>query len=268
MFSQAVKTVVEQLPLPLAGIFWRLSAFRWRNAPGQESRAACRRLFKVLKQPNTVLAGPFRGMHYLPQAHGSALLPKILGTYEMEISASVEGMCQRAFELVVDIGAAEGYYAIGLACRIPHTRIVCYELNPLARHLLRRLAKRNGMYERVEIHKECTVQHLNESLCSGHRCLVICDCEGCEDLLLNPELVPALRRASVIVELHDFDCPGVSDRIRWRFSSTHSIQVFWSRPRTLNDLPPVPLTGPEALQAMDEWRPRQSWFVMEPTGPL
>jgi hypothetical protein len=36
------------------------------------------------------------------------------------------------------------------------------------------------------------------------------DCEGCEAVLLDPALVPALRTTEVVVELHDFCSPHVS----------------------------------------------------------
>ncbi len=76
-----------------------------------------------------VRAGPFAGMRYVDTSVGSCFIPKLLGTYERELASKVEWICRQQPELVVDIGAAEGYYAIGLAMRIPAARVVAFELD-------------------------------------------------------------------------------------------------------------------------------------------
>ena len=72
-----------------------------------------------------VHAGPFAGMRYVDRSVGSCFIPKLLGTYERELAPKIERICRRQPGLVVDVGAAEGYYAVGLAMRIPEARIIC-----------------------------------------------------------------------------------------------------------------------------------------------
>lgn len=62
-----------------------------------------------------ILAGPFRGMKYIENSHGSAYLPKILGSYEKELHKFIPRIVEEEYELILDIGAAEGYYAVGLS---------------------------------------------------------------------------------------------------------------------------------------------------------
>src|SRR5438105_426555 len=72
----------------------------------------------------TVLDGPFRGLRY-PSASSlhSGLLPKLLGTYEAELHGPIEHLLKsRTYGAVVDVGAAEGYYAVGFALRCPEAR--------------------------------------------------------------------------------------------------------------------------------------------------
>src|ERR1700722_7380135 len=64
---------------------------------------------------STVMAGPFAGMGYIESSVGSAHIPKLLGIYEGEIAPCIEQICRSRPELVVDLGAAEGYYAVGAA---------------------------------------------------------------------------------------------------------------------------------------------------------
>ena len=74
-----------------------------------------------------VAGGPFKGLRYVDSAMGSTLGPKLLGTYEKELNHIVERIIARAYGTVVNIGAGEGYYAVGLATRMPDSRIICFE---------------------------------------------------------------------------------------------------------------------------------------------
>lgn len=62
-----------------------------------------------------ILSGPFKGLMYPRESVGSAWAPKLLGTYESELSPTIERIVSGGYRSVVDIGAAEGYYAVGLA---------------------------------------------------------------------------------------------------------------------------------------------------------
>src|SRR5438094_9802013 len=67
----------------------------------------------------TVLNGPFRGLQY-PSAEAicSAILPKLLGSYEKELHCTIERLCNTDCSVVVDVGCAEGFYAVGFARRL------------------------------------------------------------------------------------------------------------------------------------------------------
>ena len=62
-----------------------------------------------------VASGPFKGTRYGELSFFSAYIPKLLGIYERELWGLIEAICESGPTLVVDIEAAEGYYAIGLA---------------------------------------------------------------------------------------------------------------------------------------------------------
>src|SRR5207302_964150 len=70
-----------------------------------------------------VNSGPFKGMLYIGTAFCSAYIPKLIGTYERELTNIVEEICARMPPLIVDVGAAEGYYAIGFATRLADTHV-------------------------------------------------------------------------------------------------------------------------------------------------
>jgi hypothetical protein len=211
-------------------------------------------------------------MYYVDLAHGSEVLPKLVGTYEAELIPVIEAICRSGSDRIVDIGAAEGYYAVGMALRNPAAEIVGFEINPSARYYLRRLAGRNGVSDRVAIRGECTVDSLRAALTNSRRPAVICDCEGAEDALLDPDRIEGLRRALILVETHDgleIDgqvLEGISRRLRERFEPTHDIEIIVSRPRSRDELPPAcaALSDEEAAEAMDEGRPWAQWLFLEP----
>jgi hypothetical protein len=63
----------------------------------------------------TVQSGPFKGMKYTrPTVLSRHATPTLIGQYEREIYPSLMEAAGRV-EAVIDIGHAEGYYAVGLA---------------------------------------------------------------------------------------------------------------------------------------------------------
>jgi hypothetical protein len=232
-----------------------------------------------------IWSGPFTGMRWTlegrarsepgttqssPLDNARIHIPKLLGIYERELSPYIEQACALNFSLIVDIGAAEGYYAVGMAFRNPQARIIAFEMEAKERSALAEAARLNAVTDRVEICSKCEPEDLERVLADTPRPFVICDAEGYEALLIDLGAVPSLRRASMLVELHEFVEKGISEKIRERFVTTHKITHIWQQERTLADfpfkdfytrwLPKSYLRG-----AVGESRPeRMSWFWMEP----
>ena len=79
------------------------------------------------KKPLKVLYGPFKGMTYPDSTSiGSVWLPKMLGIYESELHDILEEICSKNYSTIINIGAGEGYYAVGLALRIPTSMIYAF----------------------------------------------------------------------------------------------------------------------------------------------
>ena len=83
--------------------------------PRLRPRTIARRRLERATRGRIVLSGPFAGMKYVNQSVGSMWFPKVLGTYELELASIIRGFCLARPPSVVDIGAAEGYYAVGVA---------------------------------------------------------------------------------------------------------------------------------------------------------
>src|SRR5438552_17735231 len=102
-----------------------------------------------------VVAGPFAGLTYVDSARGSSIGPKLLGTYELELRQVVEEIIARGYPLIINIGAGEGYYAVGLAKRMPATRFICFYAEPSNQEQIQTLAKLNGVEDRIDVRGFC-----------------------------------------------------------------------------------------------------------------
>src|SRR5690242_11023050 len=78
-----------------------------REANEQFNRAQLERLGLA---ESRVIDGPFKGMAYGLESHGSPFMPKILGIYEPELHGWVREAIATPYDCVVNVGSAEGYY--------------------------------------------------------------------------------------------------------------------------------------------------------------
>ena len=211
-----------------------------------------------------VAAGPFAGMRLLDQASEGCLLPKLLGCYETPLAEHLIALAGGGIDCVLNIGCAEGYYAVGLARLIPQARIYAFDVDPQARDLCRRLAALNGVSDRVEIGACFTAADFQRF--AGRRALVVCDIEGGELDLLDPAQAPALAGFSLIVELHDRPNRPVSPVLTERFAATHRAVRLTNRERPIH-MPEVFENWREIDQLLAVWEMRGGptpWAVFTP----
>jgi 2-polyprenyl-3-methyl-5-hydroxy-6-metoxy-1,4-benzoquinol methylase len=220
----------------------------------------------------TVLHGPFEGLMYPPAARGHAdfLGSKVLGAYELELNDPIERiLASGVVRQVVDVGAGDGFYVVGLARRIAAgVSVLGFELNAGERRICSEMARINGVDDRIRVEGFCDPGRLRETLASG--ALLVCDCEGFEDELLRPDLVPQLANATVIVELHPHVAPGIEETLAGRFGPTHRIGPRLRDAREWPELEGMTerdayLVLSEGWLSDEEWGDSgRSWLVLEP----
>src|SRR5207302_4139553 len=71
-----------------------------------------------------VQGGPFAGMEFVSRSAEGCLLPKLLGCYEAELHGFLARLPEIAYETVLNIGCAEGYYAVGIKRLLPSARVI------------------------------------------------------------------------------------------------------------------------------------------------
>ncbi|HEX2562245.1 hypothetical protein [Phenylobacterium sp.] len=212
----------------------------------------------------TVLEGPFAGMEYVSRATEGALAPRLFGSYESELHPYLEALRDTGLECVIDVGCAEGYYAVGLARMFPDVSVHAHDTDAAAREACAELAARNGVSDRVVIGGEFSPEDFQAF--AGRNALVFVDAEGAEDDVLIPERAPALAGMRIIVETHDIFRRGVKQRLIERFTPTHDIVEVRQGAKTT----PLPewvgqLGHLDQLLAYWEWRRGPTpWLVMSP----
>jgi hypothetical protein len=234
--------------------------------------AFAERYLRRLQRDDRIAAGPFAGMRFTWDPwdpYFSLPLAKFLGTYELELHPVIERIAAVRFDLIVDVGAAEGYYAIGLARRCRSARVLAFEELAAGREVMARLAETNGVADRLEVAARCEPSDLNDALIRARNVLVLMDVEGYEQVLLDPEAVPGLRRARILFEAHDCYVPGVGEEICRRFEATHDIEAISYRARTLDDMHTVgPWLKLYAKYNLTGWLGERlypvTWFYLEP----
>jgi hypothetical protein len=192
-----------------------------------------------LASRDRVVAGPFRGMRIaLSPLSRRHLLGYILGSQECELHEVIGRIIDRGYRSILNVGAADGYYAVGLALRLPSARVEAFEQLPPFHALMRRSARENGVAERIALHGRCDAADLRQSLRrAGPRPLVLMDVEGGEKNLLDLQAVPELQQADILVETHDAFVPQVTETLIDRFWQTHDVECYTAQPRILGDFP-------------------------------
>jgi predicted O-methyltransferase YrrM len=221
-----------------------------------------------------VVGGPFKGLTLGPESYYSQIYSKLLGIYEKEIHEFVEKIVALEPALIIDIGAAEGYYACGFSSRLNQkTKIVAYEADVHYRYYLKQNLRKNDLQSYVEVRGLCQVADLRHEIQTAQGPVVVfCDAEGWEHELLDNKAIPELSKASILVELHEFYLHEITEQLQRQFRETHKIEKVRSAVRTIDD---INLQGKGiALRLFPETtvsiflkeRPfPQEWLWMEPT---
>jgi hypothetical protein len=207
----------------------------------------------------TVQDGPFAGLRVTREV---AQVPKLAGTYELELHDAIREWVAAEPDLIVNVGCGEGYYAVGLARAAARTRVRAHDIDAGWQRRCRDLARLNDVADRVTVAGRCTLEDLRALPASGVALLL--DCEGCEVELLRPDEVPAMAGWPVLVELHDFLHPGLTDELLARFAATHDAELI--EPRERDSAPAVAfLDARRRRVALDEFRPPgMRWAHLRP----
>jgi predicted RNA methylase len=208
----------------------------------------------------SVRHGPFAGMRYpVSSILNRHSVPFLLGSYESELHAVIDEALRTNYQLIVDVGCAEGYYAVGFALK-GKSAVVAFDADARELKRCREMARLNNVEDRITLRSWCSSEELQD-LTKGTRCFVLSDCEGYETELFDEATVLALRMSHVLVEIHG----DAYEPLVERFSKTHSLQTFVASLRSAEDYPELGALNCDPARALSEYRPPgQRWLYARP----
>jgi hypothetical protein len=219
-------------PLRLKKLCWTLMSLRARGVTNELRQLTGDRVY----------AGPFKDMILTNDAIVAYQSPILLGCYEHELHSVFEKVIAGDYERILNIGCSVGYYAVGLARRMPRVVVEAFDISKDARKKCFEMAQANRVDDRVHISGEFFGKDYEKYL--DKKTLVLMDIEGAEMALLDPDAFPALRKMDIIVELHDLMDPTISKTVCLRFDKSHTIEVIKNR----TSLPDVEKLLPEGAR--------------------
>jgi hypothetical protein len=199
---------------------------RRKQENNRKERVLCEAIETVC--PDLVVkSGIFEGMKFPRMEPSNTPLPYLLGSYERELRPVLDRIIIKNYTEVVNIGCAEGYYAVGLALRIPTAKVYAFDINEQAIRQCREMAKLNGVQERVFTGLFCDAKTLS-NVPFTEKALIFSDCEGFERELFTKETIDKLSNHDFLIEIHDFLNINISSYIHRLFEGTHEIEIIES----------------------------------------
>ncbi|MBX2935201.1 MAG: hypothetical protein KF825_13230 [Ferruginibacter sp.] len=187
-----------------------------------ENISLCNKIFKE----KTVLHGLFKGMKYAGvHATGSSIYAKLLGSYESEISQSLQNLLKKEYTNFINIGCDEGYYAVGIALLYPNSKVFAFDCNKKAQESCKTLARINNVANNITV-MGCFDSSKLPKIDTTSKNLFIIDCEGCENEIFTAKMLAATKHADLIIELHYMVNPEVLSKLQSIFSATHKLSLI------------------------------------------
>jgi hypothetical protein len=199
------------------------------------------------------------------------IAPKLFGLYEQEVLNAIAPL-RGKHRVLVNLGADDGYYGVGLVKTGFCERSICFEASERGRNALRATALSNGVADRVQIEGAAGSDFsgvLARLGVAATDCLVICDVEGAEFSIFSAECLAALAGAHVVIELHGFQTPdgGMLERTLIANSQKHfNVSTVRTSARDLSAIPEL-----ETMNDSDRWlicsesRARiMTWLMLAP----
>lgn len=212
-----------------------------------------------------VQSGPFKGMAITPDASwgDGDIMAKLLGVYESSLHAVIDQIQAQQWRRVINLGAAEGYYAVGLA-RLLDQPVIAVDSDPTARLICARNAAVNQVS--VEVQPAVCESEFGQLVGTEGPVLIVMDVEGAEQDLLTPTHTPELLHCSILVESHDCIRAGVTNQLQQRFQATHCVTLWRSEAPDAWQFPVLDSWSDLQKMAMVlEGRPQTgTWLWMQP----
>lgn len=175
----------------------------------------------------TVQTGPFKGMQ-LPERGAWSDLDmgaKLVGAYERELHPMIEDIISREPSFILNVGASEGYYAIGIKRRLPKTPCYTYDIDENSLVALTECMRANDLV--VTPLKTFDYNNPLQGIDSDRRRtgFFVFDCEGFEEEIIKfPRSI--VETSVFLIELHDHLRPNLTQSLTSFLEPSHDLKII------------------------------------------
>ena len=221
---------------------------------------------------NKIAFGPFAGMSLsLDPWWGSYdQISKILGEYEKEVLNKLCNFLKlNQNTIFIDIGAADGFYAIGVAYKNLAKHVYAFEISLKGQEELKKNSLTNKCNHKITIQGKANFENLYKISNELNNAVIIIDIEGDEYNFLEEKILKLFKFSYLIVELHPNKIKNgqilenhLIDRAKGYFkvSKIYREDLKPNSFKIFNQLP-----DDERLLVFSEGRSRNpKWLVLEP----
>lgn len=189
----------------------QVGRFLWRKAFDRDDAITARR--KVLglelhkRFDGMVQAGPLKGLRLGsdPTWGAADRGPMLLGFYERCVTEQLATFSKEA-SVLVDIGAADGYFGVGVVASGLYSRSICFEMDPVTSEALADVARLNDVSDHITIFGAADASLMSKLSDAGvdpADAVFLCDIEGGEFGLFDDKLFDQLAHSRIVIELHN-----------------------------------------------------------------
>ena len=216
---------------------------RFQPLPCVEKRRI--KLSKILYQSfdGTVRYGPLKGLKLdsNPRWSNRDYASMLLGLYEKEILDSIITVptTHRTF---IDLGAADGYYSIGVLINDLFDFSYCYEITEIGQKQVHLNANLNKVSDKVKVFGIAEKNFYSILLDEGvdlSKCVLLCDIEGGEFDLFSEKTFDAFKGSVIFIEIHEWHENGLAgfEKLKQCAKSNFEITEFTTGTRDLSIFP-------------------------------
>lgn len=219
----------------------------------------------------TVAYGPFKGLRLSEKTWWSrpSRASMFLGLYESEVLHSLMKKPSRCKNFI-DIGAADGYYAVGALKSGEFEKSFCFEISKKGQGAILENASLNGLERDVTVLGEAnkiSISQIPEYIIENS--LVMVDIEGAEFDLINEDFLQKFRSSIVMIELHEWMVVDGSEKLAALLklaNKTHNITELKTGARDLSNFNELKmLSDTDRWLICSEGRARlMTWLRLDP----
>ena len=156
------------------------------------------------KYNSTILYGEFKGLKLSKNPWGiTDRASMIFGIYEREVTQFLKKIPHAFKKNLINLGASDGYYPIGLIYNQSYKKAYCFEINELSRQAIKDNSIINKVDKSIKIFEKADknfYKYLPEAIVNNSSLLV--DIEGAEFDILTEKVLKKFSNSILLIELH------------------------------------------------------------------